>query len=407
MSPPRRARPRARSFSPPRRPWRPAREVGRGPRAAVHRGRRCRRVPRRGGILTSEGGKASHAALVARGMGRPAVTGAADSTSTRTRARPGRGHGPARGRPDRDRGSSGQVTIDDVPLVRPEVDERFATVLEWCDEIRTLGVRANADTPADARRAREFGAEGIGLCRTEHMFMAADRLPKMRAMVMAVRGPPGTSRSTIVRASAGRLRGPVRGDAGAPVTIRLLDPPLHEFLPDARRICEQLSMRSSSGAEHSRGWSAARTGAGAGRSPTPCWAPAACGSATSPRDLRDAGPCDPRGSREECRSEGESRCTRERLWCRRWRPRRSLSLSGQGDFVDETRGGGGEARSGAKISFRYGTMIEVVRACLRAGSIAQVAEFFSFGTNDLTQATFSFFPARTPRTSSCRCYIAV
>ena len=92
-------------------------------------------------------------------------------------------------------GSRGHVTLDDVPLVRPEVDERFATVLEWCDEVRTLGVRANADTPADARRAREFGAEGIGLCRTEHMFMAADRHPKMRAMIMAGTGRPGTSRS--------------------------------------------------------------------------------------------------------------------------------------------------------------------------------------------------------------------
>ena len=138
------------------------------------------------GILTSEGGKASHAALVARGMGRPAVTGAGE-VDVDLHA------GVVRigdlvlheGDLIAIDGSTGAVTTGDVPLVPPQVDPHFETVLGWCDELRTLGVRANADTPKDARRARAFGAEGVGLCRTEHMFMAADRQPKMQAMIMA------------------------------------------------------------------------------------------------------------------------------------------------------------------------------------------------------------------------------
>ena len=138
------------------------------------------------GILTSEGGKASHAALVARGMGRPAVTGAADVDIDLHAGTVRIGERVLHeGDPIAIDGTAGAVTLDDVPLVTPSVDERFERVLGWCDELRTLGVRANADTPEDARRARELGAEGIGLCRTEHMFMAADRQPKMRAMVLA------------------------------------------------------------------------------------------------------------------------------------------------------------------------------------------------------------------------------
>src|SRR3954470_19045868 len=138
------------------------------------------------GIVTSEGGKASHAALVARGMGRPCVSGAADLEIDLSK-REIRVNGTVLHEGDllAIDGTSGVVTTDDVPLVEPDVDESFERVLAWADELRRLGVRTNADTPEDARRARQFGAEGIGLCRTEHMFMAADRQPKMRAMIMA------------------------------------------------------------------------------------------------------------------------------------------------------------------------------------------------------------------------------
>src|SRR3954467_15082967 len=184
------------------------------------------------GILTSEGGKASHAALVARGMGRPAVVGASElkidlgeKTVSANGTTVGEGDFIAID------GTKGCVTLEDVPLIDARVDEYFDRVLEWADEIRRLKVRANADDPDGAKKARELGAEGIGLCRTEHMFMAEDRQPKMRAMIMA---HDEESR----REALGELlplqqedfEGLFEAMAGLPVTIRLLDPPLHEFL---------------------------------------------------------------------------------------------------------------------------------------------------------------------------------
>ena len=168
------------------------------------------------GILTSEGGKASHAALVARGMGRPAVTGAGELDIDLHAGDVRIGERVLReGDLIAIDGTAGQITLDDVPLVTPQVDPRFETVLGWCDELRTLGVRANADTPEDARRAREFGAEGIGLCRTEHMFMAADRQPQDAADDHGRgRGRPARRARRAAAAAAGGLRGAVRRDGG-------------------------------------------------------------------------------------------------------------------------------------------------------------------------------------------------
>ncbi|MFL5889668.1 MAG: pyruvate, phosphate dikinase, partial [Solirubrobacteraceae bacterium] len=194
------------------------------------------------GILTSEGGKASHAALVARGMGRPAVTGAGElEISTAAGEVHVNGHVLREGDLIAIDGTAGAITLDDVPLATPTVDERFETVLKWCDELRTLSVRANADTPSDAARAHEFGAEGIGLCRTEHMFMAADRQPKMQRMIMA-------EAAAGRRAALEELLPLQQADferlfeemAGFAVTIRLLDPPLHEFLPDLPDLAAQV-----------------------------------------------------------------------------------------------------------------------------------------------------------------------
>ena len=177
------------------------------------------------GILTSLGGKASHAALVARGMGVPCVTAAsALRVDLEARCIHVAGHDDI-GAGDfiAINGTTGEVTLEDVPLVDPKDDpafseilESFETVLGWADDVRRLGVRANADTPGDATKARELGAEGIGLCRTEHMFMAEDRQPKMRAMIMAddARRAPRRARGAAA-AAAGGLRGPVRGDEGA------------------------------------------------------------------------------------------------------------------------------------------------------------------------------------------------
>jgi pyruvate,orthophosphate dikinase len=194
------------------------------------------------GILTAEGGKASHAALVARGMGKPCVAGAAALEVNVDELELRCGDLVLReGDLIAIDGSTGRVTTDDVPLSEPALDEYFDTVLSWSDDFRRLGVRANADTPEDARRAREFGAEGIGLCRTEHMFMAADRQPKMQAMILAA--------STEDRRAALQELLPLqRGDfealfeamAGLPVTIRLLDPPLHEFLPNSTELAVEV-----------------------------------------------------------------------------------------------------------------------------------------------------------------------
>ena len=196
------------------------------------------------GILTSEGGKASHAALVARGMGRPAVTGAAavevDAGAGEVRVA---GHVLHAGDAIAIDGSLGRITLEDVPLVEPQVSEQFQTVLAWADGLRELGVRANADTPADVQKALELGAEGIGLCRTEHMFLG-ERQPLMAAMIMA--------EDADARASAIEQLRPLQeadfeqilhAADGRPVTVRLLDPPLHEFLPQPADLPEGSAQR--------------------------------------------------------------------------------------------------------------------------------------------------------------------
>ena len=207
------------------------------------------------GILTSEGGKASHAALVARGMGRPAVTGAGavEIDLHAGEVRIGE-HVLQRGRPDRDR----RQRRRDHARRRAARDAASSTrasrtVLGWCDELRTLGVRANADTPEDARRAREFGAEGIGLCRTEHMFMAADRQPKMQRMIMADdEAGRRAALDELLPLQQADFEGLFEAMEGLPVTIRLLDPPLHEFLPDRVRARRAPRPRPASAAPRPR-----------------------------------------------------------------------------------------------------------------------------------------------------------
>ena len=206
------------------------------------------------GILTAEGGKSSHAALVARGMGRPCVAGAStleiDAANGVVRVGETELHAGDRIAID---GSTGLVTQDEVELIAPRISDEFERVLGWADEIRRLGVRANADAAEDAERARSFGAEGIGLCRTEHMFFGEDREELVREMFIAgerwrraearsdgeegadaasAPRPPSASRSTASASCSARTSPSIfRAMAGLPVTVRLLDPPLHEFLP--------------------------------------------------------------------------------------------------------------------------------------------------------------------------------
>src|SRR4051794_32125145 len=201
------------------------------------------------GILTSLGGKASHAALVARGMGVPCVTAASElEIHLEERViRVGK-HEIKAGDFIAINGTNGDVTLDDIPLVDPtedpafdEILKAFETVLGWADDVRRLGVRANSDTPEDSKKARELGAEGIGLCRTEHMFMAEDRQPKMRKMILAdTREARKNALADLLPLQQEDFEGIFEAMKGLPVTIRLLDPPLHEFLPDLPDLAAQV-----------------------------------------------------------------------------------------------------------------------------------------------------------------------
>ena len=338
------------------------------------------------GILTSEGGKASHAALVARGMGRPAVTGAADLDIDLHAGEVRLGdlvlHTGDHIAID---GTTGAITTDDVPLVEGSVDARFETVLRWCDELRQLGVRANADTPEDARRAYRFGAEGIGLCRTEHMFMAADRQPKMRAMIMAEdEAGRRAALDELLPLQQSDFEGVFEAMAAWPVTIRLLDPPLHEFLPDRFVLHEEIVRaridRSPRLEELESQFERVRSL-----------------EETNPmlgtRGVR-LGIMHPEIYEMQVRAiaraaraihERTGRAPRLEIMIPLVAYERELELvRARVLSVAEEEG------LSYGVDFGVGTMIELPRACFIADQIAHHADFFSFGTNDLTQAGIGF-----------------
>jgi pyruvate, orthophosphate dikinase len=338
------------------------------------------------GILTSEGGKASHAALVARGMGRPAVTGAADLNVD---LHAGEVHVDGRVLRAGDLiaidGTTGVITLDDVPLVTPEVDPRFDTVLGWCDELRTLGVRANADTPEDARRARGFGAEGIGLCRTEHMFMAAERQPTMQRMIMADdEAGRRAALDLLLPLQQQDFEGMFDAMEGLPVTIRLLDPPLHEFMPDHVELVERIMTARLSDAPELGELEHALERVRALEEGNPM---------LGTRGVR-LGLIHPEIYEMQARAifraaqavrQRTGQALRVEIMIPLVAYARELALAR--DLVLRVA-----VEEGATIGrdFGVGTMIELPRACFVAGEIAEHAEFFSFGTNDLTQTALGF-----------------
>jgi pyruvate,orthophosphate dikinase len=319
------------------------------------------------GVLTAHGGMTSHAAVVARGMGKPCVAGCeALSIDTRTGEVTLGAHTLHAGDTITIDGGTGRVIVGSVPLVPPAIDENFETVLGWADEQRRLKVRANADTPEDAAKAREFGAQGIGLCRTEHMFMADDRLPVVREMILARSEDERRSAlDKLLPLQQGDFEGIFEAMAGLPVTIRLLDPPLHEFLPPPEEATSD-EMRARIA------------------------------------QLREANPMlGTRGCRlglqypeiYEMQVRAIVRAARAVAERTGDAPLVEIMHPLVG-FAEELRRlrelTERVASEEPSVAYQCGTMIELPRACIRADEIAELADFFSFGTNDLTQTALGF-----------------
>jgi pyruvate, orthophosphate dikinase len=317
------------------------------------------------GILTAHGGLTSHAAVVARGEGIPCVTGCEGLQVEPGLARLN-GHELHEGDEITIDGATGAVSLGAVRLVPPQINEDFQTVLEWADAARRLKVRANADTPEDAAKARELGAQGIGLCRTEHMFNAEDRLPVVREMIMA--GNEDERRAALDRLlpmQQADFEGIFEAMAGLPVTIRLLDPPLHEFLPELEEATSD-AMRERIKQLREANPMLGTRGCRLGLMYPEIYemqVRAIVRAAITVRQRTDDAPLveimHPLVAFEE-----ELRRLRE------------LTIR-----IAEEEG---------QLDYLVGTMIELPRACIRADEIAGHADFFSFGTNDLTQTALGF-----------------
>ena len=335
------------------------------------------------GILTSTGGMTSHAAVVARGWGKCCVAGAGEiviNEAQRTITVNGRTF------TDQDilsiDGTSGEVMAGEVPTQDPQLSGEFATLMEWADHYRELQVWTNADTPNDALRAREYGAEGIGLCRTEHMFFEGERIKDMREMILA-------KSQTERRAALDKLipyqrvdfKGIFTAMQGLPVTVRLLDPPLHEFLPHEEHAQVELANRLSVPVER------VKTRVVQLHEANPMLGHRGCRlSITYPEILT---------MQVTAITEAAIECLQEKIDAR---PEIMIPLVGTykelqllREKVEQTIAAVKEAKNyTAPLEIPIGTMIEIPRAALTADQIAEHADFFSFGTNDLTQMTFGY-----------------
>jgi pyruvate, orthophosphate dikinase len=332
------------------------------------------------GILTTRGGMTSHAAVVARGMGKPCVSGAGTiRVDYATNTMSAGGATLKQGDIITIDGSTGQVLVGKVPMLEPELSGEFSTLMGWADRVRKLRVRANADTPTDARLALKFGAEGIGLCRTEHMFFDENRIRVVREMILA---DDEQSR----RAALSKLLPMQRADfvdlfeimQGLPVTIRLLDPPLHEFLPHTQAEIDEVASAMNA-------------------DPTKL--------ADRARELHEFNPmlgfrgcrlaiAYPEIAEMQARAIFEAAIGAGKRTSKPVVPEIMVPLIAtklEFDIVKARIDAMAKAvatETGVALDYQVGTMIELPRAALKAGEIAETAEFFSFGTNDLTQTTY-------------------
>jgi len=332
------------------------------------------------GILTTRGGMTSHAAVVARGMGKPCVSGAGAirvdyATATLSAA----GTTLRKGDIITIDGSTGQVLAGKVAMLEPTLSGEFSTLMGWADNVRGLKVRANADTPNDARVAIRFGAEGIGLCRTEHMFFEADRIRAVREMIL-------TDDEKTRRAALAKLLPMQRDDfielfkimGGLPVTIRLLDPPLHEFLPHTQEEIAEVAAAMNADpkklADRSREL----------REFNPMLGFRGCRLAIAYPEIAEM-----QGRAIFQAAVAAGKATGKPVVPEVMVP--LIATKMEFDLVKariDAMAKAVQQETGAKLDYQVGTMIELPRAALKAGEIAETAEFFSFGTNDLTQTTF-------------------
>jgi pyruvate,orthophosphate dikinase len=331
-------------------------------------------------VLTARGGMTSHAAVVARGMGKCCVAGCGDlEIHEDEKIVKVAGRVLKEGEALSVNGSTGEVFFGSIATIAPEPDENFATLMGWADEVRRLKVRANADTPHDAQVAREFGAQGIGLCRTEHMFFDEERIMVVREMILA--GDEAGRRKALAKLlpmQKGDFVGIFRAMKGLPVTIRLLDPPLHEFLPNRDEDIQAIA--DATGVE----FEAVKHKTEALHEMNPMLGHRGCRLGVTFPEIYEM----------QVRAIIEAACDLVRDEGFQIVPEIMIPLvSVEKELevmralavhtADETM-----ERLGVKVEYLVGTMIELPRAAVTADQIAKHADFFSFGTNDLTQTTF-------------------
>ncbi|MGP6159379.1 MAG: pyruvate, phosphate dikinase [Vulcanimicrobiaceae bacterium] len=344
------------------------------------------------GVLTAKGGATSHAAVVARGMGRPCVAGCeALVIDERTKGATLGGVVVKEGDPITIDGTTGDVVLGMLKLIPPpsELPPWLSEFLSWADDVKRLGVWANADTPEDARKARELGATGIGLCRTEHMFMQSDRLPVVQGMILA--DTPEARAEALAKLLPFQkedFRGILSAMAGCSVTIRLLDPPLHEFLPSLEDLLvetTELRIKKGEGDAEYKERLAMLSRVRALHEQNPMLGLRVCRLgivypeiyAMQVRAIFEAA-CELRAEGVDARPDvmipGVG--TKEEML---------FTYEAAKEVADRVI-----AEKGVKVDYKIGTMIELPRACVVAGDLAEYAHFFSFGTNDLTQTTYGY-----------------